>query len=1028
MRIIQSALLSIVLMSMFQLASYGQTFESLYDIPHPNSYQSQPPLTSDVLRSNIPDALEEGIALDFDSELLSNIYKSKSELLSINLGDNSVQPTTLLLRKVEVTQPGFNIIVKGESGINIVQDQSTHYRGIISGQPTSKVAISISEDEIMGMVITKKYQKTLAKLTTSNQYVYYKTDDLKASNTFECLSDDLESISHDPSTDQRMDADNCVGMYLEVDNDVYNSFGSVTATSNYITGLFNQVSALYAAESININIQELVIWSIEDPYIGPGAASFLNQFQIRLAGQYNGDIAHLIGLGAGGVAYVDVLCNPYWGIGYSGITTSYAALPVYSWSVEVLTHEIGHNLGSPHTHACFWNGNNTAIDGCGPDIGSNEGCDGPIPTSGTIMSYCHLLSGVGIDFNLGFGTQPGNVVRNNVYSATCLSTCNNDIGCTTIGDVCNDGDACTTGDTVDANCNCVGTYTDDDNDGYCVGDDVDDNDPCIPVTSGLGCTEVCSDYDYTTVENSWGIWNDGGSDCIRIITSTYSYEGARSILIRDNSGKSSSTTSDNLPAAQASSIQLDFAFYPLSMETGEDFYLEVSTDGGVSYSIIDTWVSGTDFNNNSFYLVNTTISDITFTDLTKLRIRCDASSNADRIYLDNLNIAICTNDDIACTTTGQPCDDGEICTLGETYDSDCNCTGGVSIDLDDDGVCAAEDTNDNDPCVPYADNENCDLCITEGFSCNDGDACTIGETVSADCECVGGVYTDADGDGFCIGVDPDDNDPCNPNADGCDSDDVCSEYNVEGFEFGWGIWNDGGSDCTRIYSSAYSSSGNYSIRIRDNSGTSSSTTTDNLPASNISQINVTFTYWPNSMETNEDFFLEISNNSGVNFTQVDSWVSGTDFLNGSFYTETVAITGSFTDSTRLRFRCDASTNSDQIYLDDITVELCGYTGNIPELLPTTSDNADANAISEDPIVALYPNPVSTDNQVNLQVSATPEDKEILIHDINGRSIYQCVENGDKEQIIIQTTGYQPNMYIITVITDDTRYQRRIVVN
>lgn len=39
------------------------------------------------------------------------------------------------------------------------------------------------------------------------------------------------------------------------------------------------------------------------------------------------------------------------------------------------------------------------------------------------MSYCHQRS-VGINFNLGFGTQSGNVIRNSVINASCLHDCN----------------------------------------------------------------------------------------------------------------------------------------------------------------------------------------------------------------------------------------------------------------------------------------------------------------------------------------------------------------------------------------------------------------------------------------------------------------------------------------------------------------------------------------------------------------------------------------------------------------------------
>ena len=89
--------------------------------------------------------------------------------------------------------------------------------------------------------------------------------------------------------------------------------------------------------------------------------------------------------------------------------------PTYSFNVFILTHEMGHLLGSRHTHACVWNGNGTAIDTCS---GFTEGgCPlvGSPPSGGTIMSYCHN-DPVGINFTEGFGLQPGNVIRNTVNS------------------------------------------------------------------------------------------------------------------------------------------------------------------------------------------------------------------------------------------------------------------------------------------------------------------------------------------------------------------------------------------------------------------------------------------------------------------------------------------------------------------------------------------------------------------------------------------------------------------------------------
>jgi hypothetical protein len=85
----------------------------------------------------------------------------------------------------------------------------------------------------------------------------------------------------------------------------------------------------------------------------------------------------------------------------------------------VITHEMGHLMGSNHTHSCVWNGNNTAIDGCAATEGSCARPGNP-SNGGTIMSYCHL-QGVGINFNNGFGPQPSAVILNKIANAgSCL--------------------------------------------------------------------------------------------------------------------------------------------------------------------------------------------------------------------------------------------------------------------------------------------------------------------------------------------------------------------------------------------------------------------------------------------------------------------------------------------------------------------------------------------------------------------------------------------------------------------------------
>ena len=55
------------------------------------------------------------------------------------------------------------------------------------------------------------------------------------------------------------------------------------------------------------------------------------------------------------------------------------------------------------------------------------------------------------------------------------------------------------------------------------------------------------------------------------------------------------------------------------------------------------------------------------------------------------------------TVNSETCDDGNPCTSGETYDSNCNCSGGTLNDADGDGVC-----DDFDTCPGFDDSQDAD--------------------------------------------------------------------------------------------------------------------------------------------------------------------------------------------------------------------------------------------------------------------------------------------------------------------------------
>ncbi len=140
-------------------------------------------------------------------------------------------------------------------------------------------------------------------------------------------------------------------------------------------------------------------------------------------------------------------------------------------------------------------------------------------------------------------------------------------------------------------------------------------------------------------ETGWGIWNDGGGDCYRNNYAPYASSGSYTIRIRDNSS-SSYMTSDNINATNYEELTVEFSYFPVELEDGEDFWLQLSTDGGNTFTSLKTWIKGTDFENDKTYRESVIINQA-FSATTKIRFRVDASVNNDRVYFDDVVISGC---------------------------------------------------------------------------------------------------------------------------------------------------------------------------------------------------------------------------------------------------------------------------------------------------------------------------------------------------------------------------------------------------
>ncbi|MDR2125264.1 MAG: M12 family metallo-peptidase [Prevotellaceae bacterium] len=345
----------------------------------------------------------------------------------------------LALELVEVSENFYDYEVVTSDGKTYPANKNIkHYRGIVKDEDNSIVAITLYNDEIIGMIATKEGNFNIVKDINSMRHILFNDNNLIREHDFYCGTIDDNSISYsqdvlfqnhnfpnntDLST-QSLIANRNVKIYLETEYDIYQNKGNKSAVEAFVTGLFNQVALLYQNEDILTTLSQIYIWTANDPYTATNTDDLLIQFQTNRT-SFNGHLGQLLtfrDVGGGIAAAIGGLCNSSVAnrLSVARIDNTFNTFPNYSWTVSVITHEFGHLLGSSHTHACVWNGNNTAIDGC---AGGTEGnCSNPGYPSGegTIMSYCHLSGRPGISFNLGFGTQPGNVIRNAVNNALCL--------------------------------------------------------------------------------------------------------------------------------------------------------------------------------------------------------------------------------------------------------------------------------------------------------------------------------------------------------------------------------------------------------------------------------------------------------------------------------------------------------------------------------------------------------------------------------------------------------------------------------
>jgi hypothetical protein len=211
--------------------------------------------------------------------------------------------------------------------------------------------------------------------------------------------------------------------------------------------------------------------------------------------------------------------------------------------------------------------------------------------------------------------------------------------------------------------------------------------------------------------------------------------------------------------------------------------------------------------------------------------------------------------------------------------------------------------------------------------------------------------------------------------------------------------------------------GNYSIRLRDNSGEQSSMTSPTYNLTPYNSVMVEFKFRGLSMEPGDDFWLLHYN--GSRWNNIATFVSGTHFNNNQLYTITVTLNGPLSNVSKFRFQCHGNENNDEVYIDAIVIRGTTASGIIENpivIIPEDNIMYKENDIS---IIQIYPNPATDMVYIKSEEVIT----RISIFNSSGQLILKLksdeIQNVDISEL-------NPGFFIMRIETDENVYTKTLI--
>lgn len=359
-----------------------------------------------------------------------------------------VTEVDLVVERFTVTRPNARMVAVEEGGVEVpVPRLARLWRGVVAGDPESSVFLGDSPAGTFGWV------------KTAGRTFVISTGDPRGDKTlvvFDLAGAAAEQIEWLPfecgidQIDQPLEAmplgfegglagTGCLEVELAIDTDnaFRGKFNSNAAAIGYIETLVGASSEIFLRDvGLRLVVSFSRIWNTPSPWNAPNTSQQLAQFRDYWNANEGGvprDLAHLLSgrnLG-GGIATLSSACTISNAYAVSASLNGFFPYPLQShsqqnWDIIVFTHELGHNLGTRHTHDTVHY--NPPLDDCFTANGPGA-CT--MAFGGTIMSYCHLCSGGLSNIRLDFHPQVASRIAAFAAGRPCLTPCGECVGALT---------------------------------------------------------------------------------------------------------------------------------------------------------------------------------------------------------------------------------------------------------------------------------------------------------------------------------------------------------------------------------------------------------------------------------------------------------------------------------------------------------------------------------------------------------------------------------------------------------------------